>query len=96
MGFFETLMGNDTSLNDKDIVFDMLKDSKFGLTGLTMAIAESTNPQLRQMLTTQWNSCVTNHHKLSDIALKKDWYQAYATPYQQVQTDLRDSRDVIS
>jgi similar to spore coat protein len=96
MGFFEMLMGNDMSLSDKDIAFDMLKDSKFGLTGLTMALAESTNPQLRQMLSTQLNGCVLNHHKLSDIALRKDWYQAYATPTQQVLTDVQDSQNALS
>lgn len=96
MGFFEMLMGNDTNLSDKDIAFDMLKDSKFGLVGLTMALAESTNPQLRQMISTQLNSCVINHHKLSDIALRKDWYQAYASPTQQLQVDVSDSQTALS
>jgi similar to spore coat protein len=89
------LMGNNMSLSDKDIAFDMLKDSKFGLTGLTMALAETTNPQLRQMLGAQLNNCVVSHHKLSDIALNKGWYQAYASPMQQMQTDIQDARTAI-
>lgn len=85
-------MGNNMSLSDKDIAFDMLKDSKFGLTGLTMALAETTNPQLRQMLGAQLNNCVVSHHRLSDIALNKGWYQAYASP---MQTDMQDARTAI-
>lgn len=61
-----------------------------------MALAESTNPQLRQMLNSQLNSCITSHHKLSDLALNKDWYEAYATPIQQVQTDVQDAQNAIS
>lgn len=95
MGFFENFSGNDTTLSDKDIAFDMLKDSKFGLTSLAMTLAETTNPQLRQILTTQWNGCVTSHHKLSDLAVNKDWYQAYATPSQQVQASMEDLQDTI-
>jgi similar to spore coat protein len=75
-------MGNNMSLTEKDIALDMLKDSKFGLTGLTMALAESSNPQLRQMLGTQLNNCVASHHKLSDIAINKGWYQVYTFPMQ--------------
>jgi similar to spore coat protein len=95
MGIMDNLMGSDMALNDKDIAFDMLKDSKFGLTGLTMALAECTNPQLRQMLSAQLNNCINEHHRLSDIAINKNWYQAYADPMQQVQTDLQDTQPIM-
>jgi similar to spore coat protein len=95
MGIIDTLMGNDTGLTDKDIAFDMLKDSKFGIVGITLALTESTNNQLRQMLGSQLNNCIAEHHRLADLAIRKDWYLANAAPVQQVENDYRDSQNVI-
>lgn len=95
MGIIDTLMGNENGLSDKDIAFDMIKDSKFGIVGLTMALAESTNSQLRQMLSSQLNTCIAEHHRLADLAIKKDWYLANAAPVQQVQNDYRDSQNAV-
>lgn len=96
MGFFENITGTEGNMGDKDIAFDLLKDSKSGLTSLAMTIAESTNPQLRQILTSQFNTCVQSHHKLADMAVQKNWYPAFATPAQQVQSVMQDSQSTIS
>ena len=79
-------------LSDKDIVYDMLKDSKFGLIGLTFALAECTNPQLRLILLDQFNRCVVDHHALTDLAVKKDWYPSNAAPLDQIRIDIAESQ----
>lgn len=96
MGFLDRLKDKKVILSDKDIVSDMLKDSKFGLIGLSMALSECTNPQLRQILINQFNRCVNDHHALTDLALKKDWYITNATPMDQIQIDLVDSEQALS
>lgn len=96
MGLRDMLKDRKAVLSDKDIAYDMLKDSKYGLIGLTFALAESTNPQLRQILAGMFDRCVADHHALTDLALRKDWYPANATPLDQIQIDLAESKHALS
>jgi similar to spore coat protein len=96
MGLRDMLKDKKMILSDKDIVYDMLKDSKFELIGLTFALAECNNPQLRLILLDQFNRCVIDHHALTDLALKKNWSTANAAPLDQIQIDLVDSEHVLS
>lgn len=90
MGIRDMLKEKNMILSDKDIVYDMLKDSKFGLIGLTFALSECTNPQLRIILLDQFSRCMADHHALTDLAMKKDWYQSDAAPLDQVRIDMAD------
>lgn len=90
MGIRNMLKDKKMILSDKDIVYDMLKDSKFGLIGLTFALSECTNPQLRIILLDQFGRCVTDHHALTDLAMKKDWYPSDAAPMDQIRIDITD------
>jgi Spore coat protein len=94
MGLRDMLKTKSSSFNDKDMVYDMLKDSKFGLIGLTFALSECTNPQLRLILLDQFNRGMIDHHALTDLALKKEWYVVAANPADQVQTDAVDLKDM--
>jgi spore coat protein CotF len=96
MGLRDLLKDKKAVLTDKDIAADMLKDSKFGLVGLTFAIAECTNPQLRQILSGMFLRCAADHHALTDLAMKKDWYPVNAAPLDQIRIDLVDSEQVLS
>lgn len=97
MGLFDDVFKDDESLrlSEKDIAFDMLKDSKFGITSLAMATSETVNPELRQILDRQLTAAVAEHHELSDIALKKSWYPAYDDPTQQLKNDCKESEQLI-
>ena len=95
MGLRDMLKGKNLVLSDKDIVYDMLKDSKFGLIGLTFALSECTNPQLRLILMDQFNRCVMDHHALTDLSMKKDWYAGYTAPMDQLRIDLADSKEAF-
>ncbi len=96
MGLRDKLKDKKMILSDKDITYDMLKDSKFTLIGLTLALTECTNPRLRQILIGQFNHCVNDHHALTDIALKKDWYAVNAAPLDQIQIDLTESEKALN
>lgn len=82
---------NDNNMNtmdDRDIALDSLAASKTDISLLSKVIPETTNQQLRQMLTNQLNSCINDHFKLSDMVISKGWYPAYATPQDQLKNDL--------
>jgi len=85
---------NNGSLNDKDIALDMLAGSKFRIESLAKTITETTNPQLRQMLTGQLNMNINEHFRLSDIAINNQWYNVQATPQQQVQQDVKEAESL--
>lgn len=75
-------------LNDKDILNDMLKDSKFTIHSLTVALGGATSARFREKLVNQMNSCIDEHFQLSDMAIQKRWYQPSLPPNQQLQKEL--------
>jgi similar to spore coat protein len=96
MGLLDMLMGTDTTLGDRDIASDMLKDSKFAVISLAKAVTEVTNPQLKTLMVTQLFSTIEQHHQLSDLAASRDWYKPFLLPQQQVSTDLQMARNLNS
>lgn len=64
-----------TILQDKTIAFDMLKDSKFCITGLLRAATEATNTQFRQFVSQSLEDVVQEHFLLADTMISKGWYQ---------------------
>lgn len=85
---------NGNNLNDKDIAVDMLASSKTRIRTLTKAAVEATNPQLRQILSCELTNSINEHFKLSDIAVNKQWYNAYADPVQQIQQDATEFQNL--
>lgn len=81
-------MDNKVKLTEKDIAMDLLSNSKVSITALAKVLTETTNPQLRETLKNELTACVNSHYRLSDIALDKGWYNAYADPQQQLQSEL--------
>ncbi len=84
-----------SSLNDQDIINDMLKDSKFAIHTLTKAIGESTSSVFREKLVNLMNSCIDEHSKLIDFAIQKNWYQPNLPPDQQLQQDVNTTLSLV-
>lgn len=82
-------------LNDQDIVNDMLKDSKFSIQSLAVALGESTTSLFREKLVNQMNGCIDDHFRLSDLAIQKNWYQPNLPVDQQLQQDLNATRSLV-
>lgn len=78
-------------LQDKDLAADMMKDSKAIVNALSMAATETANPKLRDLLKNQLNDALTEHYELTDIAMKKGWYNAYTDPEQQLKTTVQET-----
>lgn len=86
--------GGNTQITDKDIAMDMLSMSKGDIEQLGKAITETTNPQLRLTLTNQLSSAINSHFRLSDMAMKKGWYDAKTCPTQLINQDLGEFQGI--
>lgn len=85
-----------SSLADKELALDMLTSSKADIAMLSKAVSEAANPQLRQILTNQLNSCINDHFQISDLAVQKGWYNAFASPGQQIKQDLQEAEAIVN
>lgn len=102
MGWFDDLFGTSnsettdssgsTEMMEKDVALDMLKDSKYILSTMAMAITETTNPKLREILKKQLNEAAQNHFSLVDISVQNDWYQPHSAPIEQVRQDYEEAQ----
>lgn len=75
-----------TVLNDQDIMTKMLVDSKAALHCQTIALAETTNPILREIWTNHLNTAIDEHFKLADLVVSKK-YDANPDPVQMIRKD---------
>lgn len=92
MSILNTLLGNEQyDLQDKDIAYDILKNSKFDLHCLITTAQEAVNPELRQLLNKQLTDTLNLHYILSDLMINKGWYPAKDDPNQQLQKDIMES-----
>jgi similar to spore coat protein len=82
------------SLSDKDIALDLLIGSKATINSLAKTLTETTNSLLRETLRNQLTASVSSHYRLSDIAISRGWYNAYAEPQEQLKQDLAIAKDM--
>lgn len=93
MSFLNRLLGDDDDkLEDKEVAQDMIKDSKFSISALSLAVSEAVNPELRQMLKQQLDQAVNEHFELADAAVNKGWYPAQDEPIEQLKRSYEKSQ----
>lgn len=85
---------SNNSAKDKGIALELLTMSKSDIVALASVITEITNPQLRELLGSQLTNSLNEHYKLSDIAVNKQWYNAFSTPQQQLQQDVEQAQNL--
>lgn len=96
MSWLENFMGgNNNSMNDRDIALNMLASSKAGVGMLSAALVETTNPELRQMLSSQLTASISGHFQLSDMAIRNGWYNAYDQPLEQIHAVSEETKNII-
>ncbi|HML34621.1 MULTISPECIES: spore coat protein [Sporomusa] len=81
MPITESMPGTST-MADKNISFDMLKDSEFCLMSLTKAAMEATNKEFRQVITQSLQQCIQEHFQISDLLIQKGWAHPYEIKHQ--------------
>ncbi|WP_411679315.1 spore coat protein [Clostridium thailandense] len=80
---------------DKEIALELLTISKSDILSLATVITETTNPQLRELLKLQLTNSLNEHYSLSDIAVNKQWYNAFTNPEQQLKQDTNELQSLF-
>ena len=75
-GLIEMLTGMD-KLSDQVIATDFLIAAKSGVQNYSIALTETTSPELRTALKKQLNDAINTHETISDYMMKKGYYHAY-------------------
>jgi similar to spore coat protein len=78
----------ESNTTEKDVALELMASSKASIATLAKVLTETTNPQLRDTLKNELTTRINSHYRLSDIAISKGWYNAYANPEQQLQAEL--------
>lgn len=83
-GLIEMLTGMD-KLSDQVIATDFLIAAKSGVRNYSIALTETTSPEIRSILKKQLNDAIATHETISVYMTKKGYYYAY---------DLQKQHDV--
>lgn len=76
MPIMETMPGSST-IPDKNVALDMLKESEFCLMSLTKAAMEATNTEFRQVINESLLECIQDHFRITDLIVEKSWAHPY-------------------
>lgn len=97
MSILQSLTGlTGARVTDQVIASDMLAAGKLGCVSLTLATLEAATPELRRLFQESLNECLNDHERLYRLTQERGWYQAYASPEQQLQLELRLSEPAAS
>ena len=77
-------MQNQSVLNDQDRMEDLLSQEKYLMGAYSTFIPEATCPQLRKVLTDNFNDCAQNQYMLFDKMSQMGWYPVKPAPTQEV------------
>lgn len=72
----ESLTGMN-KLSDQVIATDFLIAAKSAVRNYSIAITETTSPELRSALRRQLNDAITTHETITTYMMKKGYYHAY-------------------
>jgi similar to spore coat protein len=75
-GIVEMLTGMD-KLSDQVIATDFLIAAKSGVQNYSIALTETTSPEIRSALKKQLNDAINTHETISNYMMKKGYYHAY-------------------
>lgn len=64
-------------LTDQVIATDFLISAKSGVQNYSIALTETTSPQVRAALRKQLNDAIATHETISNYMMKKGYYHAY-------------------
>ncbi|MCW2278009.1 spore coat protein [Heliophilum fasciatum] len=92
------LMGTATGvsqMNDRTIANQMLAGSKAVAQAYLTATVESATPEVRALYTSNLNKALAGHAMLTELAVKREWYQPYEMPEQQLVHTYQQAESVV-
>jgi spore coat protein CotF len=85
VSIINAIMGTtDPKMNDQIIANDALAGLKATSTAYLGATLESVTPEVRRMYSEYMTQCTLAHEGLTGLSVKRNWYQPYLNPDEQV------------
>ena len=78
------MQNNQSVLNDQDRMEDLLSQEKYLMGAYGTFIPEATCPELRKVLTDNFNECAQNQYAIFDQMAKMGWYPTKPAPTDEV------------
>lgn len=72
-------------MSDQDRLEDLLTEEKYLISAYSTFIPEATCPQLRQVLTANFNDCCQNQYTVFDQMNQMGWYTTKAAPMPEIE-----------
>ena len=89
----ESMTGMNT-LTDQVMASDLLFLSKSGIKNISLAISETTSPEVRNVLRRQLDDAIDSHQKISSLMINKGWYHAQNID-EQIKLDLKNAQAAL-
>ncbi|MCT8975044.1 spore coat protein [Clostridium sp. CX1] len=90
----ETLTGMD-KLSDQVIATDFLVSAKSAVRNYSIALTETTSPEIRSTLRRQLNDAITTHEVISSYMMRKGYYHAYNLQ-EQFKVDMQTTETALN
>ncbi|MFS8212369.1 spore coat protein [Paenibacillus sp. S29] len=82
-------------MTDQVIASDLLISAKSGIKSYAIALTESTNSEVRNVLCDQLSKAVNLHEQIFNYMKNNGYYNAY-DPEQQIQMDIQNADKALS
>ncbi|MBL4933657.1 spore coat protein [Clostridium paridis] len=93
-GIIESITGMD-KLTDQVIATDFLVAAKSAVRNYSIALTETTSPEVRQTLRNQLNHAIATHEKIFRYMEKKGYYNAHDLK-EQFKVDMKTTETALS
>ena len=90
----ESMTGTNT-LTDQVVASDLLFSSKSAITNISLAISETSSPEIRNVLRKQLDDAIDSHQKISSLMMNKGWYHAQNID-EQIKLDLKNAEAALN
>lgn len=97
VSIINAIMGTaDVKMNDQIIANDALMGMKAATTAYLGATLESATPEVRRMYSEYMTQCMLAHEGLTGLSVKRNWYQPFVDPAEQVATAYQQAETTLN
>ncbi|MDP4143643.1 MAG: spore coat protein [Bacillota bacterium] len=90
----ERITGMD-KMSDQVIATDFLVSAKSAVRNYSIALTETTSPQVRAVLRKQLNDAITSHEAITNYMMKNGYYHAYNL-HEQYKVDMKTTATALN
>jgi len=91
----DVFMNKDNQLDERSIANEMLMGSKLAAQAYLIAILETATPELKAMLSNNFNQIIAAHSAMTELSINRGWYKPYDAPVQQLAETFKNSMSFV-